>query len=229
MKSNTPRTESAERIKRVALRLFAERGIDGVTVREIATAAGQKNHAAVGYHFGTKEALIREIIVDGAKAIDVRRQAMLDKIEAEGGPRDVREVIDVIIYPSLASTGEADESDQEDGFLRFTVIVNMTHRTQFMNAIGNQWNKGYQRCLGHLRRLMPPMPGSIKNQRLMFVGGYIAMILALRQTALSDTTREHSTWPSQETLQHIAVTAAAIIEEPYDEAKLAKTIQKRAR
>ena len=49
---------SVERLKGEAQRLFANRGIDGVTVRDIAKAAGQKNPAAVGYHFGSKEALM---------------------------------------------------------------------------------------------------------------------------------------------------------------------------
>ena len=90
-------------------------------------------------------------------------------------------------------------------------------------GIGNEWNRGYQRSLSHLRRLMPDMPASIKNQRLMFVGGYLSMILALRQTAMSDTTREHSTWPSPKTLRHIAYTASTILEAPHDEAALAET------
>jgi len=34
-------------LKRAAMRLFAARGTDGVTVREIARAAGQLNHGAV--------------------------------------------------------------------------------------------------------------------------------------------------------------------------------------
>ena len=62
-----PRSDAAEHLKAVALRLFAEKGIDGVTVRQIAEAAGQKNHAVVGYYFGSKEALVRELIVDGAR------------------------------------------------------------------------------------------------------------------------------------------------------------------
>ncbi len=90
------RSDAPDTIKRIALRLFAERGVDGVTVREIAAAAGQKNHGAVGYYFGTKESLVREIVADGAKIIDDRRNALLDEIEARGGPTGIRQLI--LIY-----------------------------------------------------------------------------------------------------------------------------------
>jgi len=101
--------------------------------------------------------------------------------------------------------------------MRFTVMLNMTHRDLFVSAVDNLWNRGYQRCLSHLRRLMPPMSAAKKNQRLMFLGSYIAMMLAMRQTALSDTTRAHSTWPSEATLRHLAHTASAIIEAPEED------------
>ena len=59
--------ETRRRIKVVAQRLFAERGIDGVSVQEILGAAGQRNRASLQYHFGSKEALIAELVVDGAR------------------------------------------------------------------------------------------------------------------------------------------------------------------
>jgi AcrR family transcriptional regulator len=202
------RSASAGQIKSVALRLFAERGVDGVTVREIATAAGQKNHGAVGYYFGSKEALVREIILDGAIAIDERRNAALDRFEANGGPHRVREVVDVLIFPA---------ADPEDHYyLRFIVMLTMTHRDLMMDALENRWNSGYQRCLDHLRRLMPKMPPVLQNQRLLFMGAALGAVLAARQQAMADASRLHPVWDSPISLEHFAQSLTALIEAPLE-------------
>jgi len=53
--------ETREKLVSAATRLFAERGLDGVTVREICTAA-HVNGALVNYHFRNKEGLYRECV-----------------------------------------------------------------------------------------------------------------------------------------------------------------------
>lgn len=209
----TAASEGAAALKRAAIRLFAEHGVDGVTVREIARAAGQRNPAAVGYHFDTKEALVRELVADGAKIIDARRNARLDALESAGGPSSVREVIEVIIFPAL----DVAASGPDDCYLRFTHILNMTHRDLFMDAVGSRWNRGYQRCLTHLRRLMPAMTAAMASQRLVFLGTYVAQVLALRQATMADTRRPHATWPSERTLDHLAATATALVMAPPEE------------
>ena len=203
-----PRGAGAQILKTVARRLFAERGVDGVTVRQIAEAAGQRNHAAVGYYFGSKEALIRQLVVDGARLIDAARNARLDQLEAEGGPRDVAEVVDALVYPSLAA------QEQEDDYNRFIVMLSMTHRDLFMDALGGRWNSGYQRCLEHLRRLMPDMPAAAKNQRFLFLGATLGSVLAMREAELADASREHPTWGSAQTLAHFAQTLTAMLTAP---------------
>lgn len=49
------------RILEQALRLFAEKGFDGASTREISEAA-EVNHALIKYHFGNKEALWKSAI-----------------------------------------------------------------------------------------------------------------------------------------------------------------------
>src|SRR5476649_388248 len=49
-----------DRILKTAERLFAERGFNGVSVRELAAAANV-NIASIGYHFRSKEGLLAEV------------------------------------------------------------------------------------------------------------------------------------------------------------------------
>lgn len=205
------RSEAAEHLKSVALRLFAQRGIDGVTVRQIAEAAGQKNHAVVGYYFGSKEALVRELIIDGARAIDVRRNAWLDACEANGGPRSVAEVVEGMIETSL----DPDAAPGDESFNRFFTLLGLSHRGFFMDALEGRWNTGYQRSLDHLRRLMPEMPAAKKNERFVFLGATLGAILASRESELADRSRPHRMWQSGAILKHAALTIAAMVEAPF--------------
>lgn len=55
-------TSTRLKIMRVGERLFTERGVDGVTLLEIAKEAGQKNRAAVQYHFTDRRGLVEAIL-----------------------------------------------------------------------------------------------------------------------------------------------------------------------
>src|SRR5690349_7259062 len=61
--------------------LFAERGIDGVSLREITVAAGVRNSTALQYHFGTREGLVRAVLKKHFDGIEVHRNALLDEYE----------------------------------------------------------------------------------------------------------------------------------------------------
>lgn len=195
-------------MKSVALRLFAERGIDGVTLRQIAEALGSRNHSALTYHFGSKEALIRELIVDGAMQIDSRRNAALDRANATGGPHSVLEVMEILVETSI----DPDPPAWGECYNRFVVGLQVSNRALFMDALAGRWNSGYQRCLDAVRKLKPDVPADIANQRLVFMGGAISGILAGRETELADKSRDHPMWSHPQTLHRVAEALAAIVD-----------------
>src|SRR2546421_8342263 len=111
--------ETKSQIKAAAQMLFARRGVDGVTVQEIVNAAGQRNNAALHYHFGSKEELIRQMVVDGAAVLDERRQGMLRELEARGGPATISEGMLGLVFPGI----ELGEDERRRGYIRFTSVL----------------------------------------------------------------------------------------------------------
>ena len=54
-------SDGAWQLMVAAEKLFGQRGIENVSLREIAAAAGHANTSAVQYHFGSKESLVQAV------------------------------------------------------------------------------------------------------------------------------------------------------------------------
>jgi AcrR family transcriptional regulator len=83
----------------VAEHLIAQRGVDGVSTRAIATAAGQANHSSIRHHFRTKIELVRAVLEHRAGRIEVMRAAM---ISAMPDPLDAHHAIEALVRPFAA-------------------------------------------------------------------------------------------------------------------------------
>jgi len=101
---------------RAAEQLFAERGSDAVSLREIIAASGATNASAVQYHFGDRRGLIRAILAKHDVEIERRRHALLDGCEGSVDP-DIRALAAALVRPLAA------ELNNDDGGLGYLQLV----------------------------------------------------------------------------------------------------------
>jgi AcrR family transcriptional regulator len=110
------RSEVPDALIAAAERLFAERGSDAVSLREIIAVSGATNASAVQYHFGDRKGLVRAILAKHDVEIDRRRHVLLDGYESGGEP-DVRSLAAALVRPLAA------ELNNEDGGLGYLQLV----------------------------------------------------------------------------------------------------------
>jgi AcrR family transcriptional regulator len=210
---STPKTQRSDgnetraRMKEVAQRLFALHGIHGVSIKDIVDAAEQRNKASLQYHFGSKEALIGELLVDGAKQVDAFRLALLKEMTAAGGPHGVRDVLEAFIRPVDQLTEKVERST----YLRFLSNVQMTHRPLIKTHIGNRWNGGYRQCLDHFRALLAHVPPALLEQRMSLVAIYTTAIFAAKEAARDDPQTPNRFWSVPYTVDNIIDTFEAML------------------
>src|SRR3954462_6587369 len=92
--------KTREHLLDVAERLFAERGIAGVSLREIRIAAGARNTAAMQFHFGDRDGLVDALMARHMPRITALQQRMYDLMVAEDRAADRRSLVEVLVRPS---------------------------------------------------------------------------------------------------------------------------------
>jgi AcrR family transcriptional regulator len=94
--------DTRERLLRVALRLFAEHGIDRISLKMISDEAGNRNKSAVGYHFQSKQGLIEAVFRRLERDLGPTMTSALARLESgrhEGLPISVSHVVISLLDP----------------------------------------------------------------------------------------------------------------------------------
>lgn len=102
----TRRHASTESLLRAAEQLFGRLGIDGVSLREIAAAAGHRNINAVQYHFGDKAGLVRAIYARNIPILDKRRGELLAELRARGALESLPDLVRAFLQPLVELVDE---------------------------------------------------------------------------------------------------------------------------
>jgi len=103
--------DTRTRLLEAAERLFAERGVDAVSLREITRESGARNAIALQYHFEDRAGILQAIFDKHMPEVDARRHAMLDEYEARG-EADLRSLASALVRPLAAKLADRDGGPQ---------------------------------------------------------------------------------------------------------------------
>src|SRR3546814_9549529 len=148
------RGESAtrERILDTAERLFAEHGIDGVSIARITAEAGQRNASALQYHFGTRTDLIREIFARRMAVVNARRLELLAGPDALPRTAALRRIAEALVLPFAEPV---DGGPDGTAYVRFTAQVYATPGTRMWEIVPGRHDAG--RSVVHTYELQSQM------------------------------------------------------------------------
>ncbi len=144
--SELPSTRTA--ILDAAERRFAERGFDGVSVREIAADAGLKNQASLYYHFANKQEIYEAALERSVASIIARLAGAADVARRPHDPatiaHDLDRVLDYLIeHPHVAriiQRAGLDESALVRGVAQRAVEPLYTLGVRLLQDAGGPWH-----------------------------------------------------------------------------------------
>jgi len=147
-----------------AMRLYAENGVDGVSLRTISARSGTRNSAAAHYHFGNRIGVIEAIVAFISEYLHPAFDAGISRLEAEANP-SVREVIQAIFAPYLSLSRKPDWGPHA---LRFMAHLHTDNTPEIAAVLNRSFELDMQRIEQLLHKALPDLPRETLRVRLAF-------------------------------------------------------------
>lgn len=205
-----PDLTTPDRILQAAERLFSQRGIDGVSLREITSAAGV-NSAAAHYHFGSKEAVLEALFALRARPIAERREQLLGqlKLDRRGRPK-LEDVLRAFLQPALDARYTAEG-------IAFTMLrARMAFEREEVRrmALGKAFDGTSGMALRALAQALPGLAPEALYWRFHFVMGAMVYTMASPGRIESLTGGQIDTSDSEAALEQLVRFAASGMRAP---------------
>ena len=169
--------DTRERILDVAEHEFMSHGYEGTSMRMI-TSRAEVNLAAINYHFGSKEGLLREVFRRRLAWLNSERLAVLDALEkqADGAPLKPSQILEAF-FGTLLRIGE----DEARGGMTFLRLLGrtLTDPSEFIRAFfATEYTDVIDRYKLALFRALPDVPKAEIVWRLHFMLGAVSYAMA---------------------------------------------------
>lgn len=172
--------EARELLMLAAEECFAEQG-PGVALRDIASAAGQRNNSAVHYHFGSRDGLIEAVIEWRTAEMEAARVQML--ADAAGTELDLDDLVRILAEPMLTTP----YSQQSTHYARFVEQVR-THPAVAGAVRDDRW-PAVRKVTTMIAERLEHLPRSARRQRIAAMSTALFALAADRERARAEGRR----------------------------------------
>ncbi len=180
-----PLSAPKQRLLDTAERLFAERGFEAVSVRDI-TGESKANVAAINYHFGSREALIGLVVTYRMGPVIKERLARLETVEKKwaGKAAPLEEILDAMLRPLSGNVRKSDLPEP----LRCQLLgrIFMGHGVVFPQEVEQDMENVRHRFARLLAKALPSVSNEDLAWRIQFVTGGIINLLMGRDAPLAE-------------------------------------------
>lgn len=160
-----PAASTKERILSAAETLFARRGFDGASLRELTSAAGV-NLAAVNYHFGSKEKLVEQVFKRRLDALNRDRLAALGAV-CQRPDHSLEDVLGAYIRPALELSHDAGGAL----FMRVLARAFAEHDDTLRQFLSDNYGHVIRQFTAEFARLLPHLEKAELYWRIDLVTG----------------------------------------------------------
>ena len=170
--------------------ILAREGVAGGSMAGILRAAGQRNEAAVTYHFGSREGLAMAIIESRRHPISSIRQELLTAATADGALPTLRDSLEVLVHPAALAL----ESHEGRNYLR--ILADVFRRQSVADRLRPRASDVRQ-TIRLIEARLVHLPEDLVTERVAFVVSAMVEALGLRATDLegqSEPYLESAVW-----------------------------------
>jgi AcrR family transcriptional regulator len=160
---------SREKLIRSAEALFAARGFDGVSVRDIAGKAAV-NSALVGYYFGGKEGLLSEVYMRHCEPLKREREHLLAELAKSDAGLSLERVIEAFVGPSLEVTRDRNGRSE---FTRLRAILSAENSALLEQLVAENFDGSSRMFIEALSKCLPRLSRDEIFWRFHFLLGAI--------------------------------------------------------
>ena len=166
---------TVHKILDAAVALFAEKGFEEASVRDITSRAGV-NLAAINYHFGSRDALVQAVAERYFTPLCRELERRFDDLAADKHAASAEELVEAAMLSMLKAV-----SRDPQGISLFLGLINYAYQggqEELRQFLLRRYGTALKRFLVHLRKVMPRLSDDEFIWRCHFLLGTLVLPLA---------------------------------------------------